>query len=155
VSCQELNIFSRDSPQDLILLKHNFIFEKEVYPLKKLMTIPIICLLLLFACVTANQDLKSLSSSYDGIWEGYTDTAEGRFEIKMEIENGRMTGFFEDKKINGYIESDDNFIINPFSIMGAQVRLDANFMSSDRIEGIVIAPESRPIWFVVKSAADN
>ena len=114
------------------------------------MPFPIICLLLLYACVTTNQDVKSLSSSYDGIWEGYADTPEGRFGVKMEIKNGRMTGYVEDKKINGYIESDDNFIINPFSIMGAQVRLDANFMSYDRIEGTVIAPETRAKWFVVK-----
>ena len=118
--------------------------------MKQSISIPIICLLLLYACVTTNQDVKSLSSSYDGTWEGYADTPEGRFGVKMEIKNGRMTGYVEDKKINGYIESDDNFIINPFSIMGAQVGLDANFMSADRIEGTVIAPETRAKWFVVK-----
>ena len=123
--------------------------------MKQLMPILIICLLLIFACVTTNQDVKSLSSSYDGIWEGYTDTPEGRFGIKMEIKNGKMTGYFEDTKIKGYIESDDNFFISPLSIMGAQVRLDTNFMSTDRIEGTVIAPESRPKLFVVKPDTNN
>ena len=123
--------------------------------MKQLMPILIICLFLISACVTTNQNVKSLSSSYDGIWEGYADTPEGRFGIKMEIKNGKMTGFVEDTKIKGYIESDDNFFISPFYIMGAVVRLDTNFMSADRIEGTVTAPESRPEWFVVKTAANN
>ncbi len=123
--------------------------------MKPLMPILIICLLLIFACAAANQDVKSLSSSYDGIWEGYTDTPEGRFGIKMEIKNGKMTGYFEDTKIRGYIKSDDNFFIGPFSIMGAQVRLDTNFMSPDRIEGALMAPGTNSEWFVVKPAANN
>lgn len=120
--------------------------------MRKMMSILIICHLLITACVTTDQNLKSLSSAYDGIWEGYTDTPEGRFDIKMEIKNGIMSGYFEDTKIQGYIESDDNFFISPFSIMGAQVSLDTNLMSPDRIEGTVIAPTTRPKWFVVKHA---
>lgn len=123
--------------------------------MKKLMSILIICLLLIIACVTTDRNLTSLSSSYDGIWEGYTDTPEGRFDIKMEIKNGIISGYVDDTKIKGYIESDDNFVISPFSITGAQVSLDTNFMSPDRIEGTVIAPESRPNWFVVKLATTN
>jgi hypothetical protein len=76
--------------------------------MKKLLSILIICLLLIIACVTTNQNLKSLSSSYDGIWEGYTQTPEGRFYINMEIKNGIMSGFVEDTKIKGYISADNN-----------------------------------------------
>jgi len=119
--------------------------------MKQLMPILIICLLLIFACVTTTQDVKSLSSSFDGIWEGYTDTPEGRFGIKMEIKNGKMTGYIEDTKIIGYIESDDNFFISPFSIMGAQVVLDTKVMSPDRIEGTVISVSFRDKWFVAKN----
>ena len=72
-----------------------------------------------------------------------------------EIIDGVISGFVEDTKIRGYIESDDIFFISPFSIMGAQVSLDANSMSPDRIEGTVMAIESRPDWFVVKLAATN
>ena len=123
--------------------------------MKKLLSILIIFSLSIIACVTNNQNSKSLSSSYDGIWEGYTDTSEGRFDIKMEIKNGVMSGYVENTKIRGYIESDNEFTISPFSIMGAQVRFDANFMSPDRIEGTVIAPEVNSKWFVVKSAISN
>ena len=66
-----------------------------------------------------------------------------------------MTGYVEDSSISGYIEADDNFVINPFSVMGAQVRLDANSMSLDRIEGTVMAIESKPTWFVVKQASSQ
>ena len=123
--------------------------------MKKLLSILIICLLSIIACVTTNQNLKSLSSSYDGIWQGYTDTSEGRFAINMEIKNGIMSGYVENTNIKGYIESDDKFYISPFSIMGAQVTLDTNFMSPDRIEGTVIAAEVRSKWFVVKSATSK
>jgi hypothetical protein len=118
--------------------------------MKKLLSILIICLLLIIACVTTNQNLKSLSSSYDGIWEGYTQTPEGRFYINMEIKNGIMSGFVEDTKIKGYISADNNLFISPFSIMGAQVILETNFMSPDRIEGNIIAVSYRQKWFVVK-----
>ncbi len=74
--------------------------------MKALLPILITCLLLIIACATANQKLETLSSSYDGIWEGYTEVPEGRFYINMEIKNGIMTGFVEDTKIKGYIKSD-------------------------------------------------
>ena len=124
--------------------------------MKKSLSILIICLCGIIACVTTNQNLDSLSSSYDGIWEGYSDTVEGRFRIKMEIKNGIMSGYVEnDTKIKGYIKSDDKFVINPFSVMGAQVRLTTNSMSPDKIEGTVIAPEVRSKWFIVKTASSN
>ena len=123
--------------------------------MRKLLSILIICPLLIISCVTTNQNLKSLSSTYDGIWEGYTDTPEGRFDIKMEIKNGEMSGYFEDTKIEGYIEVDDKLFISPFSIMRAQVRLDTSFMSPNRIEGTLIAPGSNSRWFVVKPATNN
>ena len=113
-------------------------------------SILILCLLLLIACANTNQNLKSLSSSYDGIWEGYTVVPEGRFDINMEIKNGIMSGFVEDTKIKGYIKADNKFIISPFSIMGAQVIFETNFMSPDRIEGTVISVSFRNKWFVVK-----
>ena len=124
--------------------------------MKKSLSILIICLFALMACVTANQNLESLSSSYDGIWEGYADTVEGRFEIKMEIKNGIMAGYVENNtKIKGYIQSDDKFVINPFSVMGAPVRLTTNFMSPDKIEGTVIAPEVRSKWLIVRTPSSN
>jgi hypothetical protein len=119
--------------------------------MKKLLSILIICLLLIAACVTTNQNLESLSSSYDGIWEGYTDIPEGRFSINMEIKNGIMSGFFEDKKIKGYIKADDSLFISPFSTMGAHVVLETNSMSPDRMEGTLIAVSYRHQWFVVRN----
>jgi hypothetical protein len=118
--------------------------------MKKLLSILIICLSLLIACVSTDQNLKSLSSSYDGIWEGYTDTPEGRFEIYMEIKNGVMHGYFEDTKIKGYIKAEDNFHINPFNFSGAQVILQTNLMSPDRIEGNIITVSYQHKWLVVK-----
>ena len=123
--------------------------------MKKLLSILFICLLLILACVTTNQNLESLSSAYDGIWEGYADTPEGRFDIKMEIKNGKMSGYIEDTKIEGYIETNANLFIGPFTIDGAQVRLDTNFMSPNRIEGTLIAPGTNSRWFAVKRAANN
>jgi hypothetical protein len=117
--------------------------------MKRLLSILIICFLLIIACVT-NQNLESLSSSYDGIWEGYTDVPEGRFSINMEIKKGIMSGFFDDTKIKGRINADDNFFISPFSIMGAHVFLETNFMSPDRIEGTLNAVSYRHQWFVVR-----
>ncbi len=93
--------------------------------MKKLVSILILCLLFLIACANTNQIPKSLSSSYDGIWDGYLQTPEGRQYIKMEIKNGivsgfvehsvngSVSGFYEEPKINGYIASDNNLIIIP------------------------------------------
>ena len=111
----------------------------------------ILCLTLLVACVNNGQNLKSLTSSYDGIWEGYTVLPEGRFDIKMEIKNGIMSGLVESTKIKGYIQADNKFNISPFSIMGAQVILDTKVMSPDRIEGTVISVSFRDKWFVAKN----
>ena len=110
----------------------------------------ILCLFFLIACTHSTQNVKSLSSFYDGVWEGYTDLPEGRFEIKMEIKNGIMTGLVENTKIKGDIQADNKFNITPFSIGGAQVALTTNSMSSDRIEGTVISVSFRDKWFVSK-----
>ena len=118
--------------------------------MKKFLSILIISLLSVMACATNDKNVKSLSSSYDGTWEGYTDLPEGRFEISMEIKKGVMTGFFEGTKIKGYLKADNDLHISPFSHMGAQVILDTNFMSPDKIEGIIIAVSYRHKWFVVK-----
>ena len=118
--------------------------------MKRLLAILMICILSLMACATNNKNEKSLSSSHDGIWKGYTDLPEGRFEISMEIKNGVMTGLFEDTKIKGYLKADNDLHISPFSHMGAQVILDTNFMSPDRIGGIIIAVSYRHMWFVEK-----
>ena len=124
--------------------------------MKKSLSILITCLFALMACVAADQDVTSLSSSYDGIWKGYADTVEGRFKVKMKIKNGIMSGYVEDDTIiNGYVKSDDKFVIRPFTVMGAQVRLATNFMSADKIEGTVIAPGVRSKWFVEKTATSN
>jgi hypothetical protein len=124
--------------------------------MKKLLSILITCLFAITACVAADRDITSLSSAYDGIWEGFTDTVEGRFRIKMEIKDGNMSGYVDDEtQIKGYIKSDDKFVIWPFSVMGAQVRLATSFMSHDKIEGTVIAPGVRSKWFVEKTAPSN
>ena len=72
--------------------------------MKKLVSILILCLLFLIACANKNQIPKSLSSSYDGIWDGYLQPPEGRQYrrqyIKMEIKNGIVSGFLE---YNGYV----------------------------------------------------
>ena len=123
--------------------------------MKKTLAILFICSLFFIASVGNSQNSESLSSSYDGIWEGYTDTPEGRYDIKMEIKNGIMSGYFEETKIKGHIESDNNLSIRPFSVMGAQVALETNFMSPDRIGGTVIASPARAKWFVEKAGTDK
>ena len=121
--------------------------------MKKLIPILVIPLLITTACVTTDQNPESLSTSYDGVWDGYTDTPEGRFYINMQIINGIMTGYVEESKISGRIDGNDNLVINPFSVAGAQVRLDVGSMSKNLIEGTVMAIESRPKWFVKKKIA--
>ena len=118
--------------------------------MRKLLPIPIILLLLTISCTTADQNLQSYSSSYDGRWQGYADTPEGRFDIHIEIKNGVMKGFVDGTKIKGYIKSDTNLFISPFYISGALVTLQTNFMSPERIEGNIIAEYMRDKWFVVK-----
>ncbi len=123
--------------------------------MKKSLAILFICSLFFIASVGNSQSSESLSSSYDGIWEGYTDTPEGRYDIKMEIKNGIMSGYFEETKIKGQIESDNNLSIRPFTVMGVQVALETNFMSPDRIGGTVISGPARPKWFVVKAGTEK
>ncbi len=118
--------------------------------MKNLVSILIACLLSLIPYVTPNLESKSLQSSYDGKWEGYTDTPEGRYEISMEIRDGIMSGYFEGTKIKGYINADRNLVIGPFSTSGAQVILETNYMSSGRIEGTLIGLSYREKWFVKK-----
>ena len=123
--------------------------------MKKSLTILFVCSLFFIASVGNGQNSEALSSAYDGIWEGYTNTPEGRYDIKMEIKNGIMSGYFEETKIKGYIESDNNLSISPFNVMGAQVALETNFMSPERIEGTVISGPMKPKWFVVKAGTDK
>jgi hypothetical protein len=120
--------------------------------MKKFIPVLIICIFFVIGCANSNENLKTLSSSYDGIWEGYTETSEGRFDIRVEISDGMISGYCHKTKIKGYIDSDDNFFMSPFSIMGAQVMLYADSISPDRIEGTAIAPESRPRWFIKKTS---
>jgi hypothetical protein len=68
---------------------------------------------ILIACANTNQIPKSLSSSYDGIWDGSAQTPGGDQYIKLEIKNGivsgfvehsvngSVSGFYEEPKING------------------------------------------------------
>jgi hypothetical protein len=134
------------------------------------------------ACANNNNQIpKSLSSSYDGIWDGYAQSYNGRLYIKGEIKNGIVSGFVEDITISGYITSDNNLIVNPIYIYfwregykqaekvnfdsstsrgrygsPEKVIIEANFMSPDRIEGTVYADrlfqKTKSDWFVVKPA---
>ena len=79
-----------------------------------------------------------------------------------------MSGFFEDKKLNGYVNSDNNnLIINPFSFcikhpdtpkcgVPTTIICETNFMSPNRIEGTYhiakVAQAHKYDWFVVKPA---
>ncbi len=145
--------------------------------MKKLLAILIICLLFLIACANTNEILNSLSSDYDGIWDGYAQTPYERQYIKMEIKNGIVSGFFEfdgfmvrevqyvssEKEINGYITSDNNLIIKPVPIrprhdnlgMIPKIVLETHLMSPDRIEGtyhINKRVTAKYDWYVVKPA---
>ncbi len=85
--------------------------------MKNLISILVLCLLFLIACANNNNQIpESLSSSYDGIWDGYAQTYEGRSYNKLEIKNGIVSGSFLDQKVKRYITSDNNLIINPFYI---------------------------------------
>jgi hypothetical protein len=144
--------------------------------MKNLVSILIRGLLFFSACATNNiPDSKSLSSSYDGIWDGLAQTPGGDEYIKMEIKNGIVSGFFEyndnvngvetnysgEKKINGYITSDNKLIIKsiimrvePWTPVG--IHFETNVMSPDRIEGIYMPPlllqKPKYDWYVVKPA---
>ncbi len=132
--------------------------------MKNLVSIHILCLLFLIACANnSNQISESLSSSYDGIWDGYAQTSESRVYIRGEIKNGIVSGSIEgssafvnnfwgddiaieiDREINGYINSDNNLIIKPIHIYYTghwgkhspryKYIIETNYMSPDRIEG--------------------
>ncbi len=152
--------------------------------MKKLVLILTLCFLFLFACANtnSNQIPESLSSSYDGIWDGSAQTPGGDQYIKMEIKNGIVSGYFEyndnvdgvelhmsgKKKINGYITTDNKLIINPIH-SGEQgdrfgpppaIIFETNVMSPNRIEGIYKLDTNAPLiwqkpkydWFIVKPA---
>ena len=122
---------------------------------KNLVPILIVCLLSLVAYAAPNQESQSIPSPYDGKWEGYADTPEGRFELNMEIRDGIMSGHFEDTKIEGYINADRNLVVSPFTASGAQVILETNFLSPGRIEGILIGISYKASWFVATHAPAN
>ena len=148
--------------------------------MKNAASIHILCLLFLIACANNNNQIpESLSSSYDGTWDGYAQTPYERQYIKMEIKNGIVSGFFEfdgfykgtevatsgEKKINGYITSDNNLIFKTIPIRHRLARsypaliLEANFLSPDRIECTYSVPavdqyrvNQDAKWYVVKPA---
>ncbi len=146
--------------------------------MKKLVSIHILCLLFLIACANNNNQIpESLSSSYDGIWDGYLQVPEGRQYVKMEIKNGivsgfvehsvngNVSGFYEQPKINGYVNSDNNLIINPLYVYRGyygnykppdRIIFETNFISPDRIEGTYhkdqVAKVPKYDWYVVKPA---
>ena len=148
---------------------------------KNLVSILFLSLLFLIACAKNNNQIpKSLSSTYDGTWDGSAQTPGGDQYIKMEIKNGIVSGFFEyndnvngvawsiagKKNINGYITSDHKLIINPIISRGRRslwnpptILFETNVMSSDRIEGIYRLTGSPQVWqkpkydwYVVKPA---
>jgi len=88
--------------------------------MKNLVSILILNLLFFIACANNNNQIpESLSSSYDGIWDGYAQLSEEqvyydhtgaqateRLYMKAEIKNGIMAGFF--------FKSDGWYKGNPF-----------------------------------------
>ena len=135
--------------------------------MKNLMGIPVLCFLFLIACANTNQHPtpSSASQTYDGIWEGYSQTPEGLYSIKMEIKNGIMFGFIEDNKISGYIDSDNKLVTKSFYFQAVSTTTKivgkTEHMSPDRIEGSYmaqVAQSSRYKWFVERpgtSTPDN
>ncbi len=143
--------------------------------MKNLVSIMIVCLFLI-ACANQNQIPKSLSSSYDGIWDGYLENTEGSQYIKMEIKDGIVSGFLEynggrfgspeNKRINGYVNSNNNLIMNSINIrqsawragLPPRIFIETSFMSPDRIEGTYYVAQVRlkktvgNKWYVVKPA---
>ncbi len=174
------SVFISQVPEDVVSCSHQ---NEERGKMKKQVSILTLCLLFLFACANTNsyQIPESLSSSYDGIWDGYAQTYEGRKHIKMEIKNGivsgviedsaneKETGFYEDRKFTGYIDSDNNLVFKPFTRWYAHpsfrtygqtpiIIFEAHFMSPDRIEGTYYTDQVqaekaiRYKWYVVKPA---
>ena len=138
--------------------------------MKNLISILVLCLLFLIACANNNNQIpESLSSSYDGTWDGSAQTYEGRSYNKLEIKNGIVSGSFLDQNVKGYITSDNNLIINPFYIKrpvtgfwraggDPYIICETTFMSPDRIEGTYYRDQVqneiaiRYKWYVVKPA---
>ncbi len=149
--------------------------------MKNLVSILILSFLFIIACANNNNQIpKSLSSSYDGTWDGSAQTPGGDQYIKLEIKNGIVSGFFEyndyvngiqeiiagEKKINGYITTDKELIINPIISKHQHVRspyriiFETNVMSPNRIEGIYklntwspqVWQKPKYDWYVVKPA---
>ncbi len=143
--------------------------------MKLLVTILTLCLLFVIACANTNQIQESLSSSYDGIWDGYAQlpeelgyydqTSEGRTYIKAEIKDGIVYGFIGDTKIKGYISSENKLFTDPiYGYIGVvaqyappdRIIIETNLMSPGRIEGNYYADrfEQTPKydWYLVKPA---
>ena len=146
--------------------------------MKNLISIHILCLLFIIACAKNNNQIpKSLSSSYDGIWDGYAQmpekvvyyaqTPEDRWYIKVEIKDGIISGFIGDGKISGYISSNNKLFTNPiYASMGGDVVVNyappdkiiikTNLMSPNRIEGTYHADRfdqtPKYDWYIVKPA---
>ena len=144
--------------------------------MKEQVSIYILCLLLFIACATNNKQIpKSLSPSYDGIWDGYAQLPEElvyydpasneRIYIKAEIKDGIVSGFIGDTKVKGYVSSDNKLLIDPiYGYIGVvaqyappdKIIIETNFMSPSRIEGTYHADRfdqtPKYNWYLVKPA---
>ena len=127
--------------------------------MKKLLAILILCPLFFIASVSNSQNSKSLSSSYDGTWEGYAYTPEGRYHINIEIKNGIMSGFVEGTEIKGYINANNQLVTSPFyynnSGTVSHVFGKTKSMSPEKIEGIYTTDTYSHKWYVVKAGTDK
>ena len=145
--------------------------------MRNLVSILFLSPLFLIACAKNNNQIpKSLSSSYDGIWDGYAHIPARTLYIKAEIKNGvvsgfiedsanvTVSGFYEDRKVTGYIDSENNLIIKPVPIraqfdrlgQGFKIIFETNSMSPNRIEGtcyvVQVSQAPKYDWFVAKPA---
>jgi hypothetical protein len=145
---------------------HIHIKTKKGGKMKKSLAILFICSLFFIASVGNGQISESLSSSYDGRWEGYANTSEGRYLINMEIKDGIMTGSIEGAdivevtKIKGRINADNNLFTSPFFFKNNSGRVSrvtgvTKSMSPDRIEGIYTVDAFTYKWFVEKAGIDK